>query len=55
MELEEGEYSNPLPPPPPPRGQEKGAAHKDGLSNRDFRRIVMETPRRSVGRRRQAC
>ena len=55
--MEEGEYSNPL--PPPPRGgsssnsdkssKSDASAQKNGLSNRDFRRIVMETPRRTVG------
>ncbi|GJP62238.1 hypothetical protein CLOP_g19322 [Closterium sp. NIES-67] len=53
---DEGPVSNPLPPPPRPAGkksQERApestggkAAEAANLSNKDFRRMVLETPRR---------
>ncbi|KAI5064939.1 hypothetical protein GOP47_0019634 [Adiantum capillus-veneris] len=46
-----GPVSNPLPPPPrPPRSSSNNngsSARAENLSNADFRRMVMETPRRS--------
>jgi hypothetical protein len=43
--------SNPLPPPPRPQDKQRrenanGAAALQNLSNADFRKMVMETPRR---------
>lgn len=50
-EVDEMPISNPLPPPPRPhekdkRNKESAEAPAENLSNADFRKMVMDTPRR---------
>lgn len=54
-EMEDMPISNPLPPPPRPQGKdrrdrdrskEEAADRAENLSNADFRKMVMDTPRR---------
>lgn len=52
-EMDDMPISNPLPPPPRPQGKngrresaEAAAARAENLSNADFRKMVMDTPRR---------
>ena len=56
MSDEDDDYmaSNPLPPPPPRQksagdSTSKGGQARENLSNQDFRRMVLETPRRGAG------
>lgn len=59
-EMDDMPTSNPLPPPPRPQGKngrresaEAAAARAENLSNADFRKMVMDTPRRGEDKQKE--
>lgn len=59
-EMDDMPISNPLPPPPRPQGKnnrreslDAAAARAENLSNADFRKMVMDTPRRGEDKQKE--